>query len=280
IVVSGGAPLILNLVLKSQSSVSLGEVRFDQKSGFETGELRDPTAGGGYSDSASLESARMARQYSGQTVGKAAKNHGEEMLARGEYAQAASWFLNTGRPRSARDEMGLGIAYYGQSKYDAAVETLHKAAMLAPDDAAPRLLMAEAARFATSRQAMVADSLRGFTLAHPANAEGHYAYGMVLWAIFRAQRLQSALALARTESERAVALAPGNAAAHVQLGTIYDRMNMVSEAIAQYRQALKANPDFSAAHYRLAQDLLRTGAKSEAQAQIQAYEKLEKDGGR
>ncbi|MGH9378914.1 MAG: carboxypeptidase regulatory-like domain-containing protein, partial [Terriglobia bacterium] len=297
--------LTLNFVLKPLSNPKaqpatprgpLGAVGFYESSPFETGQLKDPTAGGGYSDSASIAGAAMVRQYlipgpsllppsngrssksaaGGNPSSPAGTSAGAEMLARRDFVHAAAWFRNAlaHRPQSARAQMGLGISLYGEGKYGAAVEALSHAASLSPDDPAPRLLLAEAAQFAPHRQPEVARLLRRFTETHPANAEGHYAYAMDLWEIFRLRHAQQTLAQARAENEKAVALTPGFAAAHFQLGILYDQERMTAPAIQQYREAIRLNPALSTAHYRLAQDLLHSGARVEARTEMDSYEKL------
>ncbi|MGH9435821.1 MAG: tetratricopeptide repeat protein [Terriglobia bacterium] len=296
--------LNLNIVLKPLSGGKteaatrlgpLGTVRFYEGGLFKTAQLKDPTAGGGYSDSASVAGAAMVRQYlipapsmpspssaasPRSSTAATAPSAGAQLLARRDFAHAAAWFRGAlaRDPRSARAQMGLGISLYGQGKYGAAVESLRRAASLSPDDPAPELLLAEAVQFAPERQPEVRRQLQRFTATHPSNAEGHYAYAMDLWEIYRLRHAEPTLTDAVTENARAVALAPSFAAAYFQLGILNDEQGMISRAIRQYRRAIRLNPDLAEAHYRLAQDLLHSGASAEARTEMDAYEKLRDKG--
>ncbi|MGH9449186.1 MAG: tetratricopeptide repeat protein [Terriglobia bacterium] len=296
--------LILNIVLKPLSGGKtqtamplgpLGTVGFYEGGLFKTAQLKDPTAGGGYSDSASVAGAAMVRQYlipapSMPSPPSAASPHsstaatapsaGAQMLARRDFVHAAAWFRGAlaRDPRSARAQMGLGISLYGQGKYGAAMESLRRAASLSPDDPAPELLLAEAAQFAPERQPEVRRQLQRFAADHPSNAEGHYAYAMDLWEIYRLRHTEPTLTEAVAENERAVALAPSFAAAYFQLGILNDEQGTISHAIQQYRRAIRLNPDLAEAHYRLAQDLLHSGARNEARTEMDAYEELRDKG--
>src|SRR5579875_1680666 len=82
--------------------------------------------------------------------------------------------------------------------------------------------------------------------------------------------------LGRVESEfkAATALDPHFAGAHFRLGLLFDEKAMPCAAIREYQQAIHFSPDLAAAHYRLAQDYLRSGRKQEAEAEMEIYEGL------
>jgi tetratricopeptide (TPR) repeat protein len=71
-----------------------------------------------------------------------------------------------------------------------------------------------------------------------------------------------------------VALDPGLAEAHQQLGNLYSDQKKYGESIPEYLQAIERNPDLADAHYRLGQAYVRTGEKERAQEQLQIYQKL------
>lgn len=294
---------VLNFILKpaggssgnSQVQTALGPASLYENSEFKAGQVKGPAAAGGYSNSASVRSGEMVRQYLSTSVPAASatgggrdagtnlnsgearfEKSGASLLARRDYPGAARLFQHAvlRYPDSASLRLGLGIALYGQGHYGAAVRALCEAARLGPDNPRPYALLSEADQFSAHPQPCAAASVRRFAQAHPHNAEAHYAYGMVLWRQFRASPGAGTQVLAQSELEKAVTLDPGLAAAHFRLGVVYDREALRDRAIAEYRKTVQLNPDDATAYYRLAQDYTRLGMKKEASSELQAYEKL------
>jgi len=57
--------------------------------------------------------------------------------------------------------------------------------------------------------------------------------------------------------QKAIEITPGNAYAHYNLATTYERLNMTDEAIASYRQAIAIKPDEPVFHYDLGATFVR-----------------------
>lgn len=292
--ISAGSSLQLNFVLqrnpgiKMPANATLGKVGFYENSDLRSGQLKDPSAGGGYSDQAAIHRRTMVKQYlapvyspaSGPSRGSAATTNDEDAgsawLAKGDFPRAAQAFQNAlaRDPRSARLETGLGIAQYSQGQYDQAVESFSKAVRLSPGDPHPYLLLSEADRASNHSNSEARQILKQFVEIYPKSAQAHYAYGMDLLkdsnAITQAQ--------ARSEIEKATALNPSFAQAHFQLGVIYDQEKMTPQAIREYEWTVRLNPASASAHYRLAQDYFRSGAAVKGNAELQVYEKLRHSG--
>lgn len=107
--------------------------------------------------------------------------------------------------------------------------------------------------------------LEAATLAHslttryPAHALGWNVLGRVFWQLGR-----TADALA--PMQRAVALSPFDASAHITLGSIFRDMGKLHEAEASFRTALQIKPDLVAAHYNLGNTLKDCGKLDDAAA--------------
>lgn len=287
---TAGETLTVNLVLHALPA--LGTVQFYDHPHFTPAELENPAAGGGYSDAASAQGARMVKQYifsgspssGANSSGTAPASAGpgissaEALLVRRDFSGAVKDFNAALRrnPRSGRAAAGLGLALYGQGKYSAAIDALERATSLAPSDPAPWLLMAEAARFAPVRQAEVARQLAGFTASHADNASGHYAYAVVSWEMFRHNHDPRTFALSLAECERAAALNPRDAGALNQLGVIYDHAGRWADAVIAYRKASRLDPNRASTRYRLARDLFHEGHTGQARAEMKIYETLQK----
>ena len=65
---------------------------------------------------------------------------------------------------------------------------------------------------------------------------------------------------------------------HFQLGVFYSNQQKIAEAIQQYEMAIKLQPDFANAHYRLGQAYQRTGRKAQAQKHLETYQLLHSAG--
>lgn len=289
--VGAGSSLQLNFALqrtlgaKTPASAPLGEVSFYENSGLRPGQLKDPSAGGGYSDQAAIHSSTMVKQYLSNSPAPAAnakiypgagsasvrsEDAGPALLAKGDFARATHAFQSalSRDPRSARLETGLGIALYGQGKYDQAVAALCKAAQLSPSSPRAHLLLSEADRSSGHPNPEARRLLKLFVEDYPGSSKAHYAYGMDLW------KDSNARVQARSELEKATALDPGDAKAHFQLGVMYDQEKLTPLAIREYKRTARLDPASAPAHYRLAQDYLRSGAAEKGEAELRAYEKL------
>lgn len=282
---------------------TLGNVSFYQNSDLRPGELEDPSAGGGYSNSAARQSARMVNQYftlarpaaALQEQGsKSATAHdwaqattqnpteanfkawGSSLLAARDFITASQIFQNavSRYPTSVDLYLGLGISLYSQGRYNKALWAFSRAAQLRPDDPRPYTFLAEAFYVSKHPDALAEELLRRFAATHPQNPQARYDYGLCLWKDYEASREPSLLGRVESEFKAATALDPHFAGAHFRLGLLFDEKAMPGAAIREYQQAIHFSPDLAAAHYRLAQDYLRSGRKQEAEAEMEIYEGL------
>lgn len=72
-----------------------------------------------------------------------------------------------------------------------------------------------------------------------------------------------------------VAACPGNARAHYNYGAALGRAGRASEAMAQYRAALRLMPDYTDVHYNLANLLMKVGRTQDAIRQYEAAVRLD-----
>jgi tetratricopeptide (TPR) repeat protein len=177
-------------------------------------------------------------------------------------------------PNSPRTAIGLGIALYSRGNYDEAIKSLLRAADLSPSDPRCYAFLSKANDSSPSQADQVIERFRRFTELQPDNARAYYYYAMSLWKGKRAQ--DPSLNFHQVESllQKAIALNPKLADAHLQLGNLYSGQSRYPEAIPEYRKALENNSDSADAHYRLGQAYVHTGQKDKAQEQFQVYQQL------
>jgi Flp pilus assembly protein TadD len=162
-------------------------------------------------------------------------------------------------PRSARLQIGLGIALFMREFYDRAVDAFCHAVDLDPKDSRPYYFLSKIYAISPSRAAEVTARLGQLVQIQPRNATARYYYAMSLW---KAARLETRITdLPKVESllRAAVALDPALAEAYLQLGILCAEEKKDSEALQHYETAVQLDPDLADAHYRLGQALLRSG---------------------
>jgi tetratricopeptide (TPR) repeat protein len=203
---------------------------------------------------------------------------GSELLLHQTVEPAAAVFRSGAEryPQSVRMQIGLGIALYSQRQYGDAVKALAQATDLAPLDPFPYVFLGRVYNVSTAQAGEVVKRLQRFVELQPANAQAHYYYALALWKGKRDQEQSANLDEVESHLEKATALDPGFADAHLQLGILYAGQRKYSEAMEQYRDAIRLQPNLADAHYRLGQALVRAGDKAQAQAEFEVYDRLHK----
>ena len=177
-------------------------------------------------------------------------------------------------PRSPRLQIGLGIALYARSRYDEAVKALSRATDLDPADSRPYLFLAKAYNVSTAEAQGVTERLERFAALEPHRPEAQYYYALSLWKGSRDRRDPQHQDRIELLLKRSIALDPKFSDARLQLGILYADQHKYAEAVREYQQAIRLNPDLADAHYRLAQALVRSGEKARAQNEFALYDRL------
>ena len=165
-------------------------------------------------------------------------------------------------PRSSRMMVGLGVALYANSQYDEAVRVLCAAADLNPSDRRPVQFLGRVSRVSPELEPEVNGRLRDFAERYPDNAATNYFYAPNLWEREGGQSGKDVDKIERLLN-KAKALSPGWYEPHY-LGVVYEVQNCDGDAIAEMNRAVKIDPEFFPAHYRLAFLYKRAGRKTEA----------------
>jgi tetratricopeptide (TPR) repeat protein len=173
-------------------------------------------------------------------------------------------------PGSARLQVALGIAHYSRGQFDDAIRALGAAADLDPDDERPYVFLGEMYGVSTELSGEVTRRLARFVEKKPAHALGRFYYAMSLW-----KRASPDLAAVEAQLKQAIALDPGLARAHFQLGVLYADTRRFAEATAPLEEAARLEPSMAQAHYRLSQVYQRTGRDELARKAMEAFERLQ-----
>jgi tetratricopeptide (TPR) repeat protein len=177
-------------------------------------------------------------------------------------------------PHSPRMYIGLGIALYSHSSYEAAIKALCHASDLDPSDPRAYVFLGRVYDFSASQADEVAKRMKRFMETNPDNALAYYYGALTLWKGIHSHDQVVDEAGVEALFRKAIGLDSRLADAHLQLGILYQDQHREQEAIQEFQAASRLNPDDPDAHYRLAQAYLRTGEKQRAQEELQLYEKL------
>ena len=118
-----------------------------------------------------------------------------------------------------------------------------------------------------------------FAARHPQRQDRNIWPGYADAEVYAARSLQT---LKETQAavehwQRAVALTPGNASLHNELGNSLIALQKHADARHQYEEAVRLDPDYVDAHYNLANMLLFQGDKTGAQTQFETVIRLYPD---
>ncbi len=193
-----------------------------------------------------------------------------------DFDAAAAAFLH-GRKyfdKSAAIELGAGIAYYGQRRFQDAVDAFLRAAELAPSMEQPHAFLSRVLQHAPYRMEDVVERLRVFHTEHSKNYLGPFLYGQILLAQLGAdndaESIEAIEKLFRESLERREDFWEAN----FELGALLEKRRRYSEAEEYLRRAVELNPEASKPRYRLARVYQRLGKTEAARAERDMHRRL------
>lgn len=201
---------------------------------------------------------------------------GTELLTHRAFEPALQVFSKGNHlfPQSARMLLGLGVTEYGAGSPELAAKHVCAASDIEPASLVPYLVLGKMQVVETGPSPCVTDKLERFARLHPENALANYYYASRLWA----QRKESDSADTDPQVEalldKAIALDPHLAPAHLQFGMLWEERKDDSKAISAYQSAIAADAQLSAPHYRLAQVYRRTGETAKAEEELALSDQL------
>ena len=179
-------------------------------------------------------------------------------------------------PSSWRLYLGLGSSYYLAGRYEDAAQSLLKAVALKPDARLAYFLLGKAYEPATSHQAAIASTFKSYLSGGVNDPWAEYYYGLMLYLNARAER-GADFSDAKLHLQRALALNPRFAEAHLQSALIAEAEGRLQDSLHSLEQAVRMDPALAAAHYRLALAYQRFGEKEKAMVEMELFKNL-KDG--
>jgi len=200
---------------------------------------------------------------------------GVGLIQLGALRQALDLFTGATKnhSESARLWLGLGIAEHLLYHKQEAVSALLRSADADPGFLPPLALLAEFSSLSDPAKAKLRRRIAGYLVAHPEDAEAHFAYALVLSKTQPGGNGNSPQEIA-SQLKRALQLNPRMARAHFLLGDIEAEANNLSGAIDEFVEGLKLEPGNARAHYRLSLLYRRNGQQEDARKEMDAFRTL------
>ena len=179
-------------------------------------------------------------------------------------------------PDSLRMRLGLAAGLYASGSYEAAAETICKAADRYPANTQSYLFLGTIEKATASPLECSEERLARFAQQQPKNALANYYYAIAIWKRARTSQNADDLEKARSLLEKSVSLDPKFGDAFLQLGIVLSERGHSQQAIDNFQHAIAVAPGLPEAHHRLALAYKRAGEQSKAEQEFQAYEQAEK----
>lgn len=191
-----------------------------------------------------------------------------------DFAGAAAVVLEARRvfDKSAQLELTLGVAYYGQRKFDKAVEQFLLAIRLNPEMPQPYAFLGRILEHAGERLPEVRASFEELERRHPESPLGWLLHAKALVAQFPSGYPPEA-ARALELVERSVAITDADADAQLVLGGLLFRKGDLAGALLHLERSAALNATDSAAHFQLARVYGAMGRKDDAARERALHEK-------
>jgi tetratricopeptide (TPR) repeat protein len=177
--------------------------------------------------------------------------------------------------------MGLGIAQSlsarpaeSANSSAQAASSLMRAADLDPEYLPTYRFLAGLSGTSMAMDAEIRHRLQVLVVAHPESAEAHYDYALALWKHAKLEPSEQLNLLVENQLRQAIAQHQGYAAAHVQLGEVYQQAGDYAQAVSELALAVQLDPDNAAAHYRLAMAYRRNHQPEPADLELAKFKQM------
>ena len=229
-------------------------------------------AAAGHPEAAVAEYKLSARLDSGPSNVFSA---GLSMMALGFFGDAEQMFAaaTTSHQDSAKLWLGMGIVNILQAHQTQAVDSLLRSAALDPLNGLTPTLLATLMTNAEDN-ARILPVIHTFAAAHPEQAIAHYDYALVLSKADHRGSDGPFQKQLKSELELAVREQPNFAAAHFQLGIVYQNAVDLASAIKELSQAVSLQPGVAEWRYRLARAYHQAGQTQSAELEMVKFKQL------
>lgn len=176
--------------------------------------------------------------------------------------------------RSEQLELALGVAYYGQRRFQDAVEAFLRTIDLAPKLAQPYVYLARVLEHGGERLPEIRRKFAAYAATNPQDPAAQYLYAKVLIAGLPPGGYPAEATEAEAALRRAIQLKEDEWEPHLLLGTLLERKGELEVAARELERSAELAPDNPAPRFPLARVYLALGRKEEAQRQRTLFKEL------
>jgi tetratricopeptide (TPR) repeat protein len=170
--------------------------------------------------------------------------------------------------------IALGVARYGQRRFDDAITLFLRTIKLAPDAQQPYIFLGKMLDQAGSHMPEITADFEQWAAANPASGQAQLLLAKAL--LTADPHSERALKLLRT----AVSLDPNNWEAHYQLGVLLESQHDYQAAASELAASVQLDPKQPMPHYHLARVYDRLGDADRAQTERAIHQRLINPGAR
>jgi tetratricopeptide (TPR) repeat protein len=196
----------------------------------------------------------------------------QPLLQQGKFAEAIA-ILNAATKNlksSAQLELALGVASYALRRFDDAAEAFLRTIAIAPEIEQPYIFLGKFLDQIPLRLPELTKKFVEYETANPSKPVAYYLHAKAL----NAQSAEPETA--QKLLEKALQMNERDAAAHFELGTLFDRTHRYADAARELERAAELAPNDAATHYRLSRVYDRLGKSGAAQLERERHANLEK----
>lgn len=176
--------------------------------------------------------------------------------------------------RSEQLELALGVAYYGQRRFQDAVDAFLRTIDLAPKLPQPYVYLARILEHGGERLPEIRRQFAAYAAANPKDPAAQYRYAKVLIAGLPPGGYPAEAAEAEAVLRLALELKEDEWEPHLLLGTLLERKGELEVAARELERSAELAPDNPAPRFPLARVYLALGRKEEAQRQRTLFKEL------
>lgn len=178
-------------------------------------------------------------------------------------------------PQSSRQYLGLGVVHFALRQYDDAANVFLTALELDPSSpAAASAWYSLGPSLSPTQWEQFIPQLKQLAKTYPAQAEAQFCYGATLLRVGLALGKGDLLAESESALTTAVRLKPGFAEAHLELGSLFAARKQEENALQEFLEAVRLDPNSVTGHYRLGQTYRNQGRLELAQKALSRYAQL------
>ena len=165
-------------------------------------------------------------------------------------------------------QLGLGVAYYGNANYDKAVDVFARLLEADPENALYAEMMGRTCTVQMEAEDRRCEALIAYAKRHPHNALiSTFAAAGIIHGLLGAHQEDQA----RSLLDSAIAADPKSATAQYEMGLLLQVEEQWEKSIGSLEAAIRLQPNYSEAHYRLGLAYARVGRKDAAHTEMALF---------